>query len=232
MPITSTELEQPAAATDMSHGPRHRRLATTPEWLLRVSIESLLIVLSILLALAVDQWREGRNNQELAQQSLQIFAQEIEQNLAMMNDLVPYHVGLQQVVAEMAEQPDRSVDVHSIVEGLQPTALLNTAWETALATGAFRHMDVSTVSRLSRVYGLQQRFRDQTTIGRPELFVASAATPDQRLQQMQQALRYLTAVVRAEQELRGIYVLALDEIDPLAEFRTEETTTPGDTLRP
>lgn len=231
MPITSTELDTSVPPAADGAAPRRHRLATTPEWLLRVSIESLLIVLSILLALAVDQWREGRNNQELARQSLQIFAQEIEQNLAMMNDVVPYHMGLQQVVAEMAAEPDRSVDVHSIVEGLQPTVLLNTAWETALATGAFRHMDVNTVSRLSRMYSLQQRFRDQTTIGRPELFVTNAATPEQRLQQMQQALRYLTAVVRAEQELRGVYVLALEEIDPLATFRTEAAAL-RDTLQP
>ena len=230
MPITATELDSSPDSTENGTSGR-RRLATTPEWLLRVSIESLLIMLSILLALAVDEWRESRSYQELARQSLQIFAQEIEPNLAMMNDVVPYHVGLQQVVAEMAAEPDRVVDVHSIMEGLQPTVLLNTAWETALATGAFRHMDVSTVSRLSRMYSLQQRFRDQTTIGRPELFVTEAATPEQRLQQMQQALRYLTDVVRAEQELRGVYLLALEEIDPLAAFRTD-AAAPGDTLQP
>lgn len=220
MPITSTELDPSPPATD-ADSPSRRRLATTPEWLLRVSIESLLIVLSILLALAVDEWREGRSNEALARQSLQIFAREIEQNLAMMNDAVPYHMGLQQVVAEMAADADRVVDVQSILEGLQPIILQNTAWETALATGAFRHMDVNTVSRLSRMYSMQQRFRDQTTVGRPELFVTDALTDAQQLEQMEQALRYLTDVVRAEQDLRAVYLLALEEIDPLAEFREE-----------
>ena len=181
-------------------------------------------MLSILLALAVDEWREGRSYDDLARQSLQIFAREIEYNFEKIDELLPYHTGLQQVVAEMAantDAPERVVEVHSIVEGLQPTVLHNTAWEAALATGAFRHMDVHTVSRLSLMYSLQQRFRDQTTLGRPELFVTAATTPEQQLEQMQHALMYLTDVVRAEQDLHAVYLLALEEIDALAEFRDE-----------
>ena len=221
MPITATELETQPTGHDIPGAVRPARLASTPEWLLRVTVESILIVMSILLALAVDEWQEGRDFEALGQQSLHIFAQEIEQNLAMMNDVVPYHVGLQQVVTEMAAEPESVVDVHSIVEGLQPTVLLNTAWSTALATGAFRHMDVNTVSKLSRMYSLQQRFRDQITFGRPELFVSSATTPEQKLEQMQHALMYLNEIVRAEQELRGIYRLALEEIDAIAALRSD-----------
>ena len=210
--------------------PRKGPLAGTPEWLLRVSIESLLIIVSIVLALAVDEWREGRSYQKLARQSLQIFAREIEQNLAMMNDMVPYHLGLREVVADMAAEPERVVEVHSIVEGLQPTPLQNTAWETALATGAFRHIDVSAVSTLSRMYGLQQRFRDVSTTGRPALFVTAATTPEQKLEQMQHALLYLNDMVRAEQELRGLYLLALEEIGVLAELRGDTSVTGPDSL--
>jgi hypothetical protein len=230
MPITSTELEHERARPVAGEARPPRRLATTPEWLLRVSVESVLIMMSILLALAVDEWQEGRDFEVLAHQSLQIFAQEIEQNLAIMNDVVPYHVGLQQVVAEMAAEPERVVDVHSIVEGMQPTVLLNMAWATALATGAFRHMDVNTVSKLSRMYSLQERFRDQITFARPELFVTAATTPEQKLEQMQHALMYLNDVVRAEQELRGVYLLALEEVPALAALRTD-TAIGRDTLQ-
>lgn len=223
MPITSTEMDPSPSVAD-SGSTESSRLATTPEWLLRVSVESLLIVLSILLALAVDEWREGRSNEELARQSLQIFAQEIVQNLAVMEDAVPYHMGLQQVVAEMAADAGRVVEVHSIVEGLQPTVLQNTAWEAALATNAFRHMDVNTVSKLSRMYGMQQRFHDETTVRRPEIFVTNATTDAQQLEQMEHALRYLTEVVRAEQGLLDVYLLALEEIEVLAEFREESMT--------
>src|SRR5690606_33677114 len=106
-------------------------------------------------------------------------------NLAMMNETLPYHIGLRDVVTDMAAEPDRVVDVHSILEGLEPTVLQNTAWETALATGAFRYIDVNTVSKLSRMYSLQQRY--QSTSGRPELYVSSATTAQQKLEQMQHA---------------------------------------------
>jgi hypothetical protein len=232
VPITSSthvepETERGAGAPE---APRKGPLAGTPEWLLRVSIESLLIIVSIVLALAVDEWREGRSYQNLARQSLQIFAREIEQNLAMMNDMVPYHLGLREVVADMAAEPERVVEVHSIVEGLQPTPLQNSAWETALATGAFRHIDVNAVSTLSRMYSLQQRFRDVTTTGRPELFVTAATTPEQKLEQMQHALLYLNDMVRAELELRGLYLLALEEIGVLAELRSDSSVTGPDSL--
>ena len=47
------------------------------EWILRALAESTIIVVSIILALAVDEWRDDRQNQELAAQSLMIFEQEI-----------------------------------------------------------------------------------------------------------------------------------------------------------
>ncbi|HEX6134093.1 MAG TPA: hypothetical protein VFZ24_09020 [Longimicrobiales bacterium] len=218
MPITSTDVAPVADAPADGSAPRSRR-SSTPEWLLRVSVESLLIVMSILLALAVDEWREGRNYQELAQHSLEIFGREIEQNLAMLSEIVPYHVGLRDVVTDMAAHPDRVVDVHSILEGLEPTVLQNTAWETALATGSFRYIDVATVSKLSLMYGLQQRY--QATSGRPELYVTSATTPEQKLEQMQHALMYLNDLVRAEQRLLGVYLLALEEVPDLAALRSD-----------
>lgn len=225
MPITSTDIPPVESAPDErgAAAPPARRRSSTPEWLLRVTVESLLIIVSILAALAVDEWAEDRDYQELADQSLQIFAREIEQNLAMMNENVPYHVGLRDVVQEMASRsdPDRVTDVHSIIEGLQPIALQNTAWETALATGAFRYIDVNTVSKLSWMYSLQQNY--QTTSGRPELYVTDATTAEQKMEMIQHALAYLNDLVRAEQRLLDVYLLALDEIDALAALRNHST---------
>ncbi|HEX6306557.1 MAG TPA: hypothetical protein VFZ69_00140 [Longimicrobiales bacterium] len=218
MPITSTDVPIADDAAPRG-GARAVRRSSTPEWLLRVSVESLLIVMSILLALAVDEWQEGRDYQELAQHSLQVFASEIEQNLAVLNEIVPYHLGLRDVVSDMAAEPERVTDVHSILEGLEPTVLQNTAWETALATGAFRYIDVATVSKLSRMYSLQQRY--QATQGRPELYVTSATLPEQKLEQMQHALMYLNDLVRAEQQLLGVYLLALEEVPDLAGLRSD-----------
>ena len=48
----------------------------------------------------------------------------------------------------MAGEPAEA-DLRSAMEGLEPVVLLNTAWETALATGVLTHMEFTIVSALS-----------------------------------------------------------------------------------
>ena len=204
-PITSDNVESADAPAAAPSGPR---LSGTPEWLLRVSIESVLIVISILLALAVDQWRENRSNRLLARQSLQIFEREVRRNLNALEEVIPYHNGLRDVAVAMAAEPERVVELRSIVEGFKPVVLLNTAWETALATGALRHIDVETVSALSLTYSMQQRFREEVRAGLPRLLPGA----DANAREMQHAIAYLTEMGRSEDELRGVYLQALEVI--------------------
>ena len=57
------------------------------EWLPRVLFESLLIVVSILLALGLDQWQEDREIQELVDRSIQSFEIEIQRNKSSIEDV-------------------------------------------------------------------------------------------------------------------------------------------------
>jgi hypothetical protein len=208
--------DDPAAdATELDEDQATRivRAAATPEWLLRISIESLLIVLSILLALFVDSWRQDAENEALATTSLEIFQREISQNAARIEDVMPYHIGLRDVVESMAAQPERVVEVRSIVEGLEPTFLLSAAWETALATGALRHIDMETVSALSLTYSLQQRYREESRAGLPRMLATPGTTVAERLEQMQQAVAYLNLIIRSELELHGVFEQALQQIE-------------------
>jgi hypothetical protein len=224
-PITSDNVETVDAAPD---GAPAARLSGTPEWLLRVSIESLLIVMSILLALAVDQWRENRNNRLLALQSLEIFERELERNLARLDDVIPYHNGLRDVATEMAAEPERIVEVRSLMEGLRPVVLQNTAWEAALATGALRHIDVETVAALSWTYSNQERFREELRVGAPRMVPGAGAN----LTEVQQAVAYLTEMTRSEQELHGYYVEALETLARAIGPRRTPRPAPGDSAHP
>jgi hypothetical protein len=192
---------------------RWRRLNCTPEWLLRVSIESVLIVMSILLALGVDEWRETANNRDLATQSLHIFERELRLNLTELEDNIPYHTGIRDVAAGLVAEPSRLVEVRSIMEGLAPVRRLNPAWETALATGALTRIDVETVSALSLTYSIQQRFRDEMRSGLPRLVVTDEMREGAMLEQMQQAVAYLNEMVQSEQDLRAVYGQALQIIE-------------------
>jgi hypothetical protein len=208
----SAALHAPAdvVTSPLNDPPREAEHGGTPEWLLRITIESLLIVLSILLALAVDGWRDSRHNHQVAVQSLQIFEREIKANQARIEDGVPYHIGLRDVVAGMADDPERATEVRGIVEGLEPAVLLSTAWETALATGALTHMDVETVSALSLTYSLQDRFSVDSRAGIPRFVILPTTTPQEKMAQVQQTLAYLTNLVRSEQQLQAVYTQALE----------------------
>ena len=94
------------------------------EWILRALAESTIIVVSIILALAVDEWRDDRHNHELAAQSLMIFEQEIRQNLGRVDDAAPYHAGLRDVVAGMTAGEPAEADLRSAMEGVEPVVLL------------------------------------------------------------------------------------------------------------
>ena len=117
-------------------------------WISRVLVESVLVVGSILLALALDEWNEGQDYQDLATLSLINFEREIQQNRLRLEDVTPFHVGLRDVLANMdiggAAVP--ATTIRNILEGFQPALLVSTAWETAVATGALGYMDYDVVA--------------------------------------------------------------------------------------
>ena len=107
------------------------------EWLPRVLFESFLITISILVALALDEWRENREDAETVRQALSNFVSEIEQNQARIEDAAPFNLGLLNVLSNRYEAKDiRSIDDFlNMVESYEPVNLQTTAWETALEIG-------------------------------------------------------------------------------------------------
>lgn len=188
------------------------RRISWPSWLLRVLLESFFIMVSILMALAVENWRESRQNRKLAQQSLQIFEREIRQNLATIEDNVLYHTGLRNVVAEAVADPAEAADMRSIVEGLRPVRLTNTAWQTTSASGGITHINVETIWQLSLAYSFQERFRQQTLAAPPVFSFAAQTDPAERERIVRSTFNYLNELVTLEQDLRAAYQQAIQII--------------------
>ena len=179
------------------------------KWILKGLVESAFVVGSILLALAVDEYAQNREYAELADQSLGIFEREIRQNRARLEDVAPYHQGIRDLLGQMRSYPDRVVDVRSVLEGLTPPVLLNTAWETALATGALTHMEFEVVSALSLTYSIQDGFANRTRVERPRFTSPEGLTPFQNRQQVDEAYDYLATLTRDESELLTVFDQAL-----------------------
>ena len=72
-----------------------------PAWLAEVLVQSVMIVLSILLALWVDEWKQHSAEQRLAEVSLSNFLHEVQQNQARLDDILPYHRGVRSMVKQL-----------------------------------------------------------------------------------------------------------------------------------
>lgn len=191
-----------------SHSPRLMKLQS--EWILKGLVESIFVVGSILVALGVDEWSENRDFEELAQQSLSIFEQEIVANRARLEDVAPFHQGIRDVLAQMQLGADARINVRGVMEGLEAPVLLSTAWQTALATGALTHMEFEVVSALSLTYSIQERFASQ--LPRPRFVNAEGLPAGSTSEQARQAYEYVAGLSTDEVELMAVYGQALERI--------------------
>ena len=179
-------------------------------WISRVLVESVLVVGSILLALALDEWNEGLEFQDLAERSLVNFGREIQQNRLRLEDVTLFHMGLRDVLANMDAGGEvvPTTTIRNIMEGFQPAILVSTAWETAVATGALGYMDYDVVAGLSLTYNLQDRLVTLNQSGLNDLLVGGLRSGETELL-VYTANRYMRELTGAEQRLQGVYDLVL-----------------------
>lgn len=187
----------------------------TSVWLPRVLFESALIVASILAALAFDEWREDRQDEEIMQFALLNFSAEIRQNKMRMDDAAPFNSGLRQVVARHYRDDDvRSVaEFVNMVASYSPARLQSTAWDTALATGSLAKMDYALVTALSLTYSLQSRYVSVTETGLRELTSPQNLSDRNFRLAIYNSIRYLDDVIGMEAELGVTYTEASVVVD-------------------
>lgn len=180
---------------------------STSVWLPRVLFESALIVLSILVALGLDEWRENREDEETVQLALSNFVREIQQNQASVEDSAPFNQGLRSVLRNRYQTGDiGSVDEFvNMVESYAPAVLQSTAWETALATGSLAKMEYDLVSALSLTYSLQNRYLLASRTGMTELTSPQNLSEEKLNLAVYNSIRYLNDITSMEEELGVIY---------------------------
>ena len=180
---------------------------STSDWLPRVLFESFLIVISILVALGLDDWRDQRQDDETVTQALLNFASEVQQNKARVEDAAPFNRGLLNVLKNRYEESSiSSVDEFvNMLESYTPVVLQSTAWETALATGALAKMNYNLVSALSLTYSLQNRYQLATNAGMDELMSPQSLSNEQMNLSVFNSIRYLDDATSMEAELSVVY---------------------------
>lgn len=185
----------------------HMRSKATSVWLSRVLFESLLITVSILAALALDEWRDDRQDAENIEKALSNFLSEIQQNKAAIDDAAPFNKGLRHVLSRRQEVKaiDSVTQFVNMIESYNSVVLRSTAWETALATGSLAKMDYNLVSALSLTYGLQSRYQALNRTGMSELTSTQNLSADRLNLAVYNSIRYLDEVTQMETELGIVY---------------------------
>jgi hypothetical protein len=182
----------------------------------RIIVESALIVFSILLALAVNQWADSRKQHALADHALNAIRDEVTGNADQVRDRLPYHRSLE---AEL-RRADSLGNVHRYADfvrgapdwsGFKNPDLDGTAWQSALTLGAVSNMGFDTVRALSRLYSLQGRF-DQYSIATIPTFDFSDAAMPSTIRRM---LVYVATMRTNEDTLLNRYADALKMLGPI-----------------
>ncbi len=186
-------------------------------WMTQGVFQGALIVGSILIALAFDEWREEREEDELVARALYSFSLELKQNLERLDDAVPFNSALFDYFSRShaAGEIDSIDKVNEVVRGLQPTILENTAWSTAVATGALAKMDYELVAALSLTYNMQSRYilEHQANVEDLENRIPRANEEVGLL--VAQALKRLHELADAGVELQAVYQQMNDLLGPV-----------------
>jgi hypothetical protein len=120
-------------------------------------LQVVLIALGVFLGLAGEEWRQGRENRRLADDTLRRFRTEIATNRDIVRGVQDYHADkLAELNAYFAATAEQRANISIPFAGVRPPRFESTAWELALATGTLAHLDSELAFTLSRTYGIQE----------------------------------------------------------------------------
>lgn len=183
----------------------------------RLAVEFVVIVVGVLVALAVDQWAQGREDEDTAREVLQALGSELESNRAQLDRRIEYHEsvlpGLDSLQRVVESGPAANIlSSEALPQGLGFAILRDTSWELALLTEAVHHIELGLAELLSITYSLQEELGDteqsvRDGIVRPEWFGASDQTGAVIFLRVM-----LTDVLEQERSLRRLADAAIDAI--------------------
>ena len=191
-------------------------------WAPRAVFESALIVLSVFLALALDQWRAERETQQRVQEARAYLAQEIRANREAVSSPItlPYHRRIRAYLTEMAqtEQPDPALlqRYRSEFTGVHPFTPQSVVWSSVSSGEVAQNMDYGELFLLERIAQEQGQLAElhRALFGALMQPSADAALPAYQRSQAETMRSYLSDVVPAEERLLKLYDQALGMLPP------------------
>lgn len=156
-----------------------------------LSVEAVLIVLSVLLALGVDSWREAQEQQTLAGRALQGFVDEAQANCENIRATEDYH----RAVVEGIRPP----------EGMRVGLLRNEAWEVVKITGTAGWLEYDVVAVMSEISARQRDHRATIQAYLQAVFTLALPAGDASSWHLPGERGVINELVRIQSDLREGY---------------------------
>jgi hypothetical protein len=123
--------------------------------------EAAFVVLGVVLALAANEWREGRQERRRVTVATNAIATELRSNRSAVVEASAYHSMLLDSL-RVRRPPSWRPSPYLFSRGfVSPAQVSATAWQSAAAAGVVEHMPYQTVLRLSQAYANQARYEHQ-----------------------------------------------------------------------
>jgi hypothetical protein len=170
-------------------------------------IEVFSIVLGVLLALGMNEWREQRAHQSQVKAALQNISHELRSNLEMLTTIHENNTATVDAIAKSGEAEADTADNRTFIPGLQ---LRKTAWETLQSTGVSNYADYETMLQLSGTYSMQGVYTQtgvlltEAAMNMTAFAVANGKEVDNE-KFSRQFYDYFAMLVRVEEELLKSY---------------------------
>jgi type II secretory pathway pseudopilin PulG len=184
-------------------------------WLSQLIIQPVMIILSILAALAVNQWQESKARTQRVADARTAFVNEIRSNqeLLLSEKYLPHHRRLQQEYGRVMK--GELQDKNSFFEtGVHPTPLRDSAWRVLSGTATLMDLPPEIVLALSDIYRAQDSLEKRNdgflnAISAPR---SDRETPAYAKDATTSIGMFLNDLVPAEERLLDRYKHALDKL--------------------
>jgi len=126
-----------------------------------ILLESLFIVLALLGALALDEWREDNERQELADRAQAAIVQELLDNKKQLDEKHTIHSKMLKALTEKLDIYQKDGNKNPNFDFNYTMAFLSSAaWDTARMTQSAQFMPFEDISQYSKIYRFQKLYID------------------------------------------------------------------------
>jgi type II secretory pathway pseudopilin PulG len=200
-------------------------------WLSQLIIQPIMIILSILAALAVNNWQESRATAKRVAEARAAFANEIAANrdTLVAADYLPHHQRLQaeyrKTLTENSNDPGTFFET-----GVHPMPFRDSAWRMLSGTATLMQLPPEFVLALTDIYQLQDSIQKRTegflvALGAPR---SDRDSPAYTKDATRSITFFLNDLVPAEEKLLKSYELALKRVPNETPQRVEAHEKPKD----